>query len=262
MNEVRTATPFRESSLAPKVTLRMFSSLSFFEKPRSRVRSWRTTSPSRRSTRRPRSSRVGAARSPTADFPEHGSPVNHRVKPSCSSHILSVSFRSGSKDLALQPRRKGQAHDVEHCRGDVEDVGVAFLSTGCFRVVEDIDPLLGMDGVVRAGVIFREVHRPVAERARRPPVEVVEIDHEVRVLAFELFEVFLGLDDLGLPGLAHRPADGFEARQGDSPPRSISPSLTQKAPFILFAPWSDTTRTTVSSPALAINRPILPSRYL
>jgi hypothetical protein len=87
MNEVRTATPFRDSSLATKVTRRMFSSRSFFEKPRSRVRSRRTTSPSSRSTACPFSFRISATRSPTADLPEHGSPVNQRVKPSCSWHI-------------------------------------------------------------------------------------------------------------------------------------------------------------------------------
>src|SRR4030042_2079168 len=144
MNEVRTATPLRDRSLATKVTRRMFSSLSFFEKPRSRVRSWRTTSPSSRSTRRPFSFRIAATRSPTADLPEHGSPVNHNVKPSCSSHILSVSFRSGSKDLALQPRRNGQAHDVEDGRGDVEDVRVARPRPAGLRVVEDVDPVLGV----------------------------------------------------------------------------------------------------------------------
>ena len=56
---------------------------------------------------------------------------------------------------------------------------------------------------------------------------------------------------------------GFDGRSlTASQPLSMSHSLTQKAPFILFAPWSETTRTAVAAPALAKSRPILSSRSL
>src|SRR5512137_1749571 len=143
MNEVRTATPFRDRSLATNVTRRMFSSRSFFEKPRSRVRSWRTTSPSSRSTRCPFSARIAATRSPTADFPEHGSPVNHSVKPSFSWHMRDLSFLLGTEDPALHVLRRFDGHQVEDGRGDVEDVAVEPpLQASPLGIAEDVDPVL------------------------------------------------------------------------------------------------------------------------
>ena len=46
----------------------------------------------------------------------------------------------------------------------------------------------------------------MAESSRRSPIEVVEIDHEIRILAVHLFVVVLGPDHPGFPFLAVRTA--------------------------------------------------------
>src|SRR5574341_205390 len=66
----------------------MFLSRSSFEKPRSRVSDWRTTSPSRRSILRPRLSFSSASRSlAMVVLPAPESPVIHRVKPCRSFNV-------------------------------------------------------------------------------------------------------------------------------------------------------------------------------
>jgi hypothetical protein len=60
---------------------RVFSSRSFLLKPSPLVRLFLTASPSRISTRWPRSSSCPATIWAKVDLPEHGSPVNHSVKP-------------------------------------------------------------------------------------------------------------------------------------------------------------------------------------
>ena len=90
MNAVSTTTPFRVSSLATKVTRSMFLSRSSFEKPRSRVRLCRTTSPSRRSEWMWRSCNSSCTRVATVVLPEPERPVNQTVTP------FDISFSEGS----------------------------------------------------------------------------------------------------------------------------------------------------------------------
>ena len=79
--DTTTAAPARASREATQPMRPMFVSRSSFEKPRSLVRCSRTTSPSSRSTSRPRSSSSVATRPAIVDLPAAERPVNQTTKP-------------------------------------------------------------------------------------------------------------------------------------------------------------------------------------
>src|SRR5690606_22567758 len=87
MNDARQMTPWRVKSLATKATRSMFCSRSSREKPRSRVRLWRTKSPSSRSTGTPRARRAASTARAMVVFPAPDRPVNQTVTPRGSIHV-------------------------------------------------------------------------------------------------------------------------------------------------------------------------------
>src|SRR4051794_9587057 len=80
--ETITAPPWRVIRDATQPTRSMFVSRSSLEKPRPFERCWRTASPSRYSTIRPRFSSSGPTISAIVVLPAPDRPVNHSVKPS------------------------------------------------------------------------------------------------------------------------------------------------------------------------------------
>lgn len=83
MKQHRVITPFSTKSFATSEHLRMFSSRSAFEKPKSQHRPCRKLSPSRRAVSMPRSASKRSTSKATVDFPDPLRPVNQTTQPFC-----------------------------------------------------------------------------------------------------------------------------------------------------------------------------------
>src|SRR5581483_9591316 len=139
-----TAAPARVSREATQPMRAMFASRSSFEKPRPCERCVRTTSPSSRSTSRPRRSSCGATSSEMVVLPEPESPVNHTVKPvtgPCGCRTRSC--RSRPSGLPARPRPGSPAS-----------------CTGCSRWTDTRRRAAGCTGSRSRGCTRRRASRP------------------------------------------------------------------------------------------------------
>ena len=77
-------------------------------------------------------------------------------------------------------------------------------------IVEDKNPLLGVIGVVGAGVILKGPDPRVANRPHRPPVQVSEVDDEVGGYTPHLGINVIGLKNLGSQRPSSMIGQGFQ----------------------------------------------------
>ena len=115
-------------------------------------------------------------------------------------------------DAALQVGGDLQAEEAEDGRRDVHQLHAGDRpARGDAGAGGDQQAVLGVVGVVGAGVVLEGVDRPAADRADRPPAQVAEVDEEVgRGRAPDGPVEVLGLEDAGADRLALGVAQGFE----------------------------------------------------
>ena len=136
-----------------------------------RRRAARAHRPRRRTRAR---SRAGGTRSGFARFGSDGASGPDRP-------LRTVAAREGSCDeaRAFHLGRNGLAEQLEQRRSDVAQVALGPTTRLDALSGENVEALVGVVGVVGAGVVLEDVDGAGADLADASPVEVAEVDEEV-----------------------------------------------------------------------------------
>ena len=112
-------------------------------------------------------------------------------------------MRCGRVDdcLALHVVGDGDIHEAEDGWCDVAYFQIVFFA-GVRAVFEDKDTVLGVVGIVWSGVVFKGVDGAMAYCANRTPVQVAEIDDQVRGDVVDGAVNILRFEDLSRQGSA------------------------------------------------------------